>query len=147
MRRMIVGAPDFFFAYNATFRHIREQYGEEALRQYWLEMGREHFAHVTKAVRAKGLEALRKHWEELFAQEPGAKVSMVMQSNELELRVEQCPAWKHLRANGREVDPSYCDHCLWVSRGMCEAAGVQVMVEGGQGACVQKFREVRRRGG
>lgn len=135
-----MGAPDFFFAYNATFRHIREQYGEEALRQYWLQMGREHFAHVTRAMRERGLDALREHWEAMFAEEPGAQVSMALVDGELELRVQACPAWRHLKASGREVDESYCDHCLWVSRGMCEPAGVQVTVQGKEGACVQRFR-------
>lgn len=135
-----MGAPDFFFAYNATFRHIREQYGEEALRQYWLQMGREHFAHVTRAMRERGLEALREHWETMFAEEPGARVSMTLVDGELELRVQVCPAWRHLKASGREVDESFCDHCLWVSRGMCEPAGVQVTVQGKEGACVQRFR-------
>jgi hypothetical protein len=141
-----MGAPDFYFAYNATFRHIREQFGEEALRQYWLHMGREHFAHVTRALRERGLEALQEHWEELFAEEPGAQVSTTLHSGELELRVEVCPAWQHLRACGRQVDESYCDHCLWVSRGMCEPAGVQVTIDGGEGRCIQHFRRATGKG-
>jgi hypothetical protein len=134
-----VGAPDFFFAVNATFRHIRDHHGPEALQRYWEEMGREHYRAVTEAIRERGLIALKEHWEQLFPEEPGAEVEMRLGENCLMLEVAVCPAIRHLRAHGREVLPEYCLHCTHVSRGMCEPAGVSVEVCGGDGTCTQVF--------
>lgn len=134
-----MGAPDFFFAVNATFKHILNNYGEEALHRYWEEMGREHYARVTEAIRERGLEALREHWDELFPEEPDSEVNTCLQGGTLTLTVAVCPAILHLQRNGREILPVYCEHCVHVSRGMCDPAGVSVEVEGGMGSCVQRF--------
>lgn len=136
-----MGAPDFFFAVNATFRHILENYGEEELHRYWREMGQEHYRHVTEAMRQRGLAALKEHWETLFPEEPGSEVSLKLENHTLTLEVRVCPAILHLRRHGRQIMPLYCDHCLHVSRGMCEPAGVSVEVTGGGGQCVQVFRQ------
>ncbi|MBP8952903.1 MAG: hypothetical protein KBI47_10970 [Armatimonadetes bacterium] len=135
-----MGAPDFFFAVNATFNHILETYGEEALHRYWQEMGREHYRAVTEAIRQRGLQALKEHWEGLFPEEPGSDVSTRLEGDALTLEVRTCPAILHLRTHGREILPCYCDHCAHVSRGMCEPAGVSVEVTGGMGSCVQVFK-------
>ena len=134
-----MGAPDFFFAVNATFRHILDNYGEEALHRYWQEMGCEHYRFVTEAMRERGLQALKEHWEALFPDEPGSEVAVELAEDKLTLDVKVCPAILHLRNHGREVFPVYCDHCTHVSRGMCEGAGVSVRVEGGGGSCLQVF--------
>jgi hypothetical protein len=134
-----MGAPDFFFAVNATFRHILDSYGEDALHRYWQEMGREHYAAVTQAIRDRGLIALKEHWDTLFPEEPGSDVATSLDADKLTLTVKVCPAILHLKAHGRDVPPVYCDHCLHVSRGMCEPAGATVTLTGGGGACTQTF--------
>ena len=136
-----MGAADFFFAVNATFRHILDNYGEEALHEYWEEMGREHYKFVTEAITERGLEALKEHWERLFPEEPGSEVDIRLEAAVLTLEVRVCPAILHLRKHGREIVPVYCEHCRYVSTGMCEPAGVSVEVEGGMGSCVQRFEK------
>ena len=135
-----MGAPDFFFAVNATFQHILDTYGEEALHRYWEEMGREHYRRVTEAIQERGLEALEEHWEGLVPEEPGSDVETALEGDALTLTVRVCPAILHLQRHGRGITPVYCDHCTYVSRGMCEPAGVSVEVTGGGGSCVQVFR-------
>ena len=135
-----MGAPDFFFAVNATFRHILDSYGEEALHRYWEEMGREHYRSVTEGIQRRGLQALREHWETLFLDEPGSEIEIDLTGDLLTLRVQVCPAILHLRQHRRAITPVYCDHCRYVSKGMCDPAGVDVEIVGGGGACVQTFR-------
>lgn len=138
-----MGAPDFFFAVNATFRHILENYGRDALHRYWEEMGREHYRFVTDAVRERGLEALRDHWESLFPEEPGSEVQVTLEGDTLTLTVAVCPAILHLKRHKRDILPEYCEHCTHVSRGMCAPAGVEVQVEGGGGSCRQTYSAKR----
>lgn len=135
-----MAAPDFYFAINATFRWIHDNWGETALRQYWAAMGREHYAAVTEQFRQGGLEAVRDYWTAFFAAEPGGDVAVELQPGQVLVDVRTCPAIKHLRDHGREIMPLYCEHCTVVSGAMCAGAGMTVTVEGGMGQCRQTFR-------
>jgi len=134
-----MAAPDFYFAINATFRWIYDNWGEEGLMDYWQALGREHFADVTERFRQGGMEAVREYWQAFFDEEPGGDVAVERNGDTVTITVRNCPAIKHLRAHGREIMPLYCRHCQVVSEAMCEGAGIQVKVEGGGGSCVQTF--------
>jgi hypothetical protein len=133
-------APDFYFCLNATFRFIHDKWGEQALRDYWRALGREHYASVTERFREGGLEAVRDYWQAFFDEEPGGDVSVRLDGAEVVIDVRVCPAIRHLREHDRDIMPLYCDHCTVVSQAMCEGAGIEVSVEGGGGSCVQRFR-------
>ena len=134
-----MAAPDFYFAINATFRWIQDNWGEEGLRAYWQALGREHFAGVTRRFEAEGLAGVRDYWQDLFAEEPGAEFSVTQDADRVLLDVRVCPAIKHLREHAREIMPLYCQHCAEVSQAICDGAGIAVQVEGGGGACRQSF--------
>jgi hypothetical protein len=134
-----VAAPDFYFAVNATFRWIHDNWGEEGLLTYWRSLGREHYAPLAARVQCEGLPALRRHWEAFFADEPGAVVEVLETPHSVTLEVNVCPAFKHLREAGRDIVPFYCRHCTEVTGAMLEPAGMQVVVEGGDGSCRQTF--------
>ena len=134
-----MAAPDFYFAINATFRYIHEHWGEEELIRYWKAMGREYYAPLTEQFRDGGPEAVARHWRAFFAEEPGAEATVAREGERVTVDVHTCPAIKHLREQGREIMPLYCQHCTHVSRGFCEPAGYEVQVEGGGGSCRQTF--------
>jgi hypothetical protein len=144
-----MAAPDFYFAINATFRWIHENWGEEGLVAYWQALGREHYADLTERFRQGGMEAVRDYWQAFFAEEPGPSaslrvcdgdVSVILNGDTVTIEVRVCPAIKHLREHGREIMPLYCRHCEVVSQAMCEGAGIEVAVEGGGGSCVQRMK-------
>jgi len=134
-----MAAPDFYFAINATFRWIYDNWGEEGLKEYWRALGRDHYAFLTEKFRKEGMEAVYNYWQEFFAREPGGDVCVKKENNGVTIVVRVCPALKHLKAHGREIFPLYCQHCQIVSEAMCEGAGIRVRVDGGGGSCVQKF--------
>ena len=151
-----VGAADFYFAINATFRFIRETLGAEALIVYWRGLGREYMAPVSQQWKEGGLPAVAEYWRAFFAAEPGAGVEVTLgyedslqrlgtdegtpaKPSKVVLDVRTCPAIHHMRANGRTIDPGFCQHCYYVSDAAAEAAGLTVRVEGGNGSCRQIF--------
>ncbi len=138
-----VGAGDFYFAINATFRFIEKEFGREGLRRYWQELGSRYYAPVAAAWARGGLPAVADYWRAFFAAEPGADVAVAATPDEVRLDVRVCPAFKHLRAHGRDVVPCFCEHCYYVSEAMGAPAGLTVRIEGGNGACRQRF--LRRR--
>lgn len=135
-----VGAADFYFAINATFRFILERLGEAGLRRYWSDLGSTYFAPVTAAWKSSGLLAIASYWRAFFAAEPGGQVSVELESDRVVLDVKRCPAIQHLRAHGRTIVPCFCEHCYFVSEAMAAPAGFAVRVIGGNGTCRQTFR-------
>jgi hypothetical protein len=134
-----VGAADFYFAINATFRFIRSRLGEEGLRRFWRDLGDRYFRPVSDQWRDGGLPAVACYWKDFFAAEPGGNVEIDESSDEVELAVSLCPAIAHLRANNREIDPAFCQHCYFVSEAMAAHAKLTVRIEGGNGTCRQRF--------
>ena len=139
-----MAAPDFYFAINATFRWIYDNWGEAGLTAYWATMGREHFAEQTKCFAEGGLPAVEEYWSAFFAEEPVGVVAVRRDAEAVVIEVTACPALKHLREHDREVMPLYCRHCQVVSQAMCDGAGIAVEVTGGGGACRQSFRKAVR---
>ena len=138
-----VGAADFYFAINAAFRFIEKRFGRDGLRRYWQELGASYYAPVTAAWKSGGLAAVADYWRAFFAAEPGAEVTVEASADAVTLDVRVCPAIRHLRANGREIVPCFCQHCYYVSEAVAAPAGLTVRVQGGNGSCRQEFRATR----
>ena len=48
-----VGAADFYFAINATFRFVLGSFGMEGLRRYWTDLGTQYYAPVVGALETR----------------------------------------------------------------------------------------------
>ena len=135
-----VGAADFYFAINATFRFVLKHFGTDGLRQYWTDLGTRHFAPVAAGWKARGLDGVAKYWKAFFAAEPNADVEVISAKNSVTLDVKVCPAIRQLREHQREIVPCFCQHCYFVSEAMAKPAGLTVRLEGGNGSCRQVFQ-------
>lgn len=133
------GHADFYFAINATFRFLLARFGGEKLREYWTDLGTGYFKPVSDQWQQRGLPGVAAYWRAFFAAEPGAEVEVVELADEVRLEVRRCPAIAHLRENGREIVPCFCQHCYFVSEAIAEPAGLTVRIRGGNGSCVQRF--------
>lgn len=138
-----VGAADFYFAINATFRFIHEKWGEAGLREYWTALGQNYFAPVSQQWQKGGLAAVEQYWRAFFAAEPGADVEISVQPDALSLNVKSCPAIQHLRSQQRAILPCFCQHCYFVSEAMAQPAGLSVRITGGNGNCHQTFQKYK----
>jgi hypothetical protein len=135
-----VGAADFYFVINATFRFVLQKFGTEGLRRYWSELGSHYFAPVSEKWKQSGLPAVAAYWKAFFAAEPQAEVRVQLDGSSVLLDVKVCPAIHHLRKHGREIVPCFCQHCYFVSDAMARSAGFTARVEGGNGSCCQTFQ-------
>lgn len=134
-----VGAADFYFAFNATFRFIERKLGKEGLRRYWRDLGTRYYAPVTARWQKGGLAVVADYWRAFFKAEPGAEVEIHQNADEVTLKVKTCPIIKHLRDNQREILADFCEHCYHVSEAMAAPAGLCVRIQGGNGCCTQRF--------
>jgi hypothetical protein len=133
----MMGAPGFFFAVNAMFRHLHDRYGKEALVDYWRSLGREYYRQRWE--RWSSCEVVAQDWRNYFAKEPGAEVDITTAGDVVELDIRVCPAIKHLRENNRDIVPYFCDHCDHTCGAMAESARFRFEREGGMGSCRQRF--------
>ena len=133
-----MAAPDFYFAVNATFRHLHDRFGKDALVRYWRDLGRDYYAPRWQKW-TNNTAALADDWRNYFAKEPGADINVSNTEHEVELNVHVCPAIKHLRENNREIVPYFCEHCDHICGAMAEASGYTFERVGGMGACQQRF--------
>jgi hypothetical protein len=134
-----VGAADFYFAINATFRFILNRFGKQGLQKYWTEMGEKYYAPVSALWKREGLSGVAKYWKEFFDAEPGADVEIHRTNETVVLDIKTCPAIAHLRKHQREIVPCFCEHCFFVSDAAARPANLTVRIEGGNGTCRQIF--------
>ena len=134
-----VGAADFYFAINATFRFVESTFGRDGLREYWRQLGETYYTPVSTAWKNGGLPAVVGYWRAFFHAEPEADVEITATEQDVMIEVRVCPAIRHLRAGGRKIVPCFCEHCYHVSEAMAAPAGMTVRVEGGNGSCRQSF--------
>ena len=134
-----MSAPDFYFAVNATARHIHDEYGMDVLVDYWRSLGREYYDERASKWREGGLQAIADDWQQYFLNEPGAEVEATIAGHAVDLDIHVCPAIKHLRACNREIVPYFCDHCDHTCGSMAEKAGYRFERTGGMGSCRQRF--------
>lgn len=134
-----VGAADFYFAINATFRFILQRFDREGLEKYWTELGEKYYAPVSRSWTQSGLTGVAAYWKSFFAAEPDASVEIHSTEHSVTLEVKNCPAIQHLRKHQREIVPCFCHHCYFVSEAMARPAGLTVRIAGGNGACRQAF--------
>ena len=140
-----VGAADFYFAINATFRFMQKRFGMEGLTRYWTDLGTRYFAPVSAKWGAGGTSAIAAYWRAFFAAEPGADVEVTEAEGGVSVNVKVCPAIKHLRENGREILPCFCQHCYFINEAIAAPAGFTARVVGGSGSCRQTFHRIEDR--
>ncbi len=135
-----VGAADFYFAINATFRFILDRFGLEGLHRYWKDLGSGYFAPVSNRWRAKGLAGIEEYFRAFFKAEPDADVEIRQIDAMVIVEVKVCPAIRHLRIHNREVVSCFCQHCYFINEAIASPAGFTTRIEGGNGSCIQTFQ-------
>lgn len=129
------GAADFYFGINATFRYLVLKYGRPGWVTYLADLGRSYYAPVNAQWRDGGLPAVANYWRAFFAAEPGAEVEVEEQADRVEITVKRCPAIHHLREQGRQIVPFYCQHCYYLGATRAQESGRGFRLEGGNGSC------------
>ena len=139
----MIGVQDFIGYYDWTFEYLRRNYGEEALRDYWLRgISQDSQRHARELIEAKGFEGMREYWAYTLAEE---EAGYTIQQTEDYFRIDMfnCPSKGHLIQRGLRAYHDYCEHCMaWVGP-MLEEAGFTADTEHNhRGQC---YLEIHRR--
>ncbi len=132
---------DFHAALNLGIRHLREQFGTGAVRDYVREFARAYHAPLRQRLQAGDLAALAEHIRHIHAVE-GADVEIELSADVLVVRVPFCPAVRHIRQLGQEPDAAFAETTRSLNEGLCEGtpfAAELLRYDPATGASVQRF--------
>ena len=132
---------DFHGALSYGLEFLEEQCGGEGVQAFLSSLAGTVYKPLVEAMRERGLEALREHWQRIFDIEDG-DADLFMEGDTLVLNVRRCPAVWHMKDRGYAIAPHFCEHTRIVNEAVCKAAGYAARVEYDQdaGRCVQRFR-------
>ena len=131
---------DFHGAMSNGLQFIEDNYGREGLDDFLSRLAGSVYRPLVEALRVRGLDALREHWQMIFELEEG-DFEMCIEDAALVLRVHRCPAIRHMKERGYSIADHFCEHTRIVNDAVCRAAGYQSSIEYDQaaGSCVQRF--------
>lgn len=110
--------PDFHGALNTGLLYLAETFGDAAVSEYLEQFARRFYAPLTQQINERGLVALKEHFERIYGDE-GAEVAIRLSDDELEVRVDACPAVTHLRARGDRISPLFVETTRAVNAAIC----------------------------
>lgn len=134
--------PDFHGTMNIGIAWLREQYGEEAVRDYIRQFVRSYLAPLRQAVQKHGLAPLRTYWEGIYAQE-GGDARFSGDAEHLVIETSWCPARQTLDRIGIPVDPLFFETTRTLNQAICEDSDFESVYESldaATGASRQTFR-------
>lgn len=131
---------DFHGVLCYSIKYLDDNFGPEATEQYLRRVGRNVYGPLIAALHAEGLDALERHWRDIFTREGGG-FTLRREDGALVLEVSECPAVCHLKKTGQLYTERYCESTVVVNDTICGEAGYKASCryEPGQGKCVQKF--------
>jgi len=145
MRRKAADNPylhkDFHGALSCGIEYLHEHFGEDAVRQYLRNFATTFYAPLRKSVCKRGLPALQEHFATLYRCEE-AEATIELSSDELLVRVTNCPAVQHMRSHDYPVARLFHETTSTVNEALCEGtpfAAELVEYDPETGRSIQRF--------
>lgn len=138
----MIGCHDFCGHYEWTFEWLRQQGGEELVKQYWDEaIHQDSQRHAVDLIVNQGIAGMKEYWAHTLEEEAAGYVCTA--TDELyRIDMQACPSKGFLIANGLEQYHDYCDHCIgWIGP-LMRRAGFVIHHE--HNHCGQCWWEMRR---
>ncbi|MBC7319859.1 hypothetical protein H5T89_04370 [bacterium] len=118
----MISCTEFILAYNELFSFLEEEYGRQAVIEFWKYISDRFLSNLDRLVREKGIEGMKEYWTHTLTEE-GADYEMRVTPSEFEIYMKQCPSVNTLNRSGVRKYPNYCDHCNILYRIIIEKYG------------------------
>ncbi|MDR3644903.1 MAG: hypothetical protein P4M02_07510 [Clostridia bacterium] len=132
---------DFHGLLDIGITYLRENYGEQAVRDYLRQFAAAYYAPLKADLKKRGLIALREYFEKIYEIEGGG-TEITLNDRELTIRVDACPAVTHLHKLNVPVDPLFFETTRVVNEEICEGtpfASESIEYSSETGASLQRF--------
>lgn len=132
---------DFHGALSEGIEYLHRHYGPEAVREYLRQFATAFYAPLNRAIKERGLGALKEHVEKIYGLE-GGKIHIQFTDAEMTVSVEACPAVAHMRKEGYPVAELFYETTKTVNETICAGTGFTaelVEYDHRTGRSVQRF--------
>lgn len=132
---------DFHGALSVGLDFLRDNYGEQAVREYLRQFTKSYFAPLREELIKDGLPALARYFKKTYETEE-ARVEIEQTDGELVVKVAACPAVTHMREHNYAVSPLFYETTKTVNDALCEDtpfAAELVEYDDRTGRSVQRF--------
>jgi hypothetical protein len=137
----MIGVQDFIGYYDWTFEYLRRNYGEEAVRDYWLRaISLDSQRHARALIEARGFDGMAEYWGHTLAME---EAGYTFDRGEDYFRIDMfaCASKGHLVQRGLAAYHDYCEHCMgWIKPAMDDAGFVINHEHNHAGQCYWEMR-------
>jgi hypothetical protein len=110
---------DFHIALNYGIDYLHKKFSEEAVREYMAQYANAYYSPLKKALKEKGLLAIKNHYEEIYKIE-GAVFDISFSRDELIIHLSASPAVTHIKANGHPVSDLFRETVATVNKKICD---------------------------
>ena len=135
---------DFHGAFSYGLKYLKENYGEEMLKAYLIQVARNVYSPLIEQIKKEGLSAMEDHQRKIFTTEE-ADFELKHEGDKLVLKVKVCPALRHMKEKRYPVFEKFCEHDRIVTGIICQDAGYGCSVDYDQDkcSCIQRFWKKR----
>lgn len=133
--------PDFHGALSAGLVYVKDNFGEEAVREYIKRFTVKFHAKLIDKIKTKGISALKEHYTDLYKTEKG-EVTFEENGDELIMKVPECPAVIHMRKQNYTVADCWVETEKTYNAALCAGSKYSYeMIEynNDTGASTQRF--------
>ena len=110
---------DFHIALNYGINYLHKKFGEEAVRKYLTQFATAYYSPLRRAIKEKGLLAIKEHYEKIYKIED-AVFNITFSQNELLINLSASPAVIHIRENGHPLSGLFHETVSTVNRAICK---------------------------
>ncbi len=110
---------DFHGALSVGIDYLGAHYGEGSVRVYLRQFTVTYYAPLIEDIKARGLVALKEHFEKIYAIE-GGHIDIDCTDDELVLKIESCPAVMHMREHDYPVSKYFYETSRTVNLALCQ---------------------------
>ena len=109
---------DFHIALNYGINYLHKNFGEEAVREYLRQFASAYYSPLKRAIKEKGLLAIKEHYEKIYEIESAVN-DMIFSQDELIIHLSASPAVLHIKTNGHSVSPFFHETVTAVNKEIC----------------------------
>jgi len=128
---------------NLGLEYLRENYGDEAVREYLTQYANAFYVPLKQHIDQYGLTAIKEYFQRVYeAEEFADAISFSESSEELIIQISRCPAVTFLRENGKDISPIFIETTRVIGEALCEGSSFAYSLESyddSDGASVQRF--------
>ena len=140
---------DFHNLLNLGLEYVRNNYGEDAVREYLRQFTIAFHVPLKDAINARGLVALKEYFENIYRlEEASDNIEFDMTENTLDVTIRRCPAVTHMKRCSVEVSQLFYETTKTVNETLLEGTPFAFSLASyntGDGASILQFyrREIR----